>query len=142
MTPTLKSEGPKRYCVSLVGGGDKETALFTVSTENNLCRLNCEYRGKVNFAEADDFFEALCRIRLTLEKENLIPFCYGASLNVFPSRMARQMGLGHSAYRMEMGKSAKKENLVPIFSQGKDVVPASVERQRAYFDEWVASLRS
>jgi hypothetical protein len=132
----------KRYCISLVGSGDKETALFTVSTENNLCRLNCEYRGKVIFAKARDFFEALCIIRLTLEKENLIPFCYGASLNVFPSPMAREMGLGHSAYRMEMGRSAKKENLVPIFSQGEDIVPASVERQRAYFEAWVASLHS
>ncbi len=130
-----------QHCISLSGGSSKETALFTESIENCLCRLSCEYRGKVIAAEAGDFFEALCMIRLTLEKENLIPFCYGASLNVFPSNMARQMGLGHSAYRMEMGKPAGKGNLVPIFSQGKDIFPASVERQHAYFEAWVASLR-
>lgn len=130
-----------QHCISLIGGSGKETALFTESTVNGFCRLSCEYRGQVIAAEAGDFFEALCMIRLTLEKESLIPFCYGASLNVFPSNMARQMGLGHSAYRMEMGTPAKRESLVPIFAQGEDVVPASVERQRAYFDDWVASLR-
>lgn len=33
-------------------------------------------------------------VRLELEKEGLFPFCYGASLNVFLSSMARPMSNG------------------------------------------------
>ena len=36
-------------------------------------------------AEADDYFEALCKIRKTLEAKSIFPLCYGASRNVYRS---------------------------------------------------------
>ena len=58
------------------------------------CRLRCEYRDKVIESSATDFFQALCDVRSLLAKDGLIPLCYGASLNVYPSGMARDMGQG------------------------------------------------
>ena len=130
-----------QHQVFLIGGSDDEIAIFTEEEANGLCRLLCDYRGKVISSEAADYFEALSNIRLELEKESLIPFCYGASLNVFPSGMARDMGQGKAAYKMEMGKPAGRESLVRIFEQGADVIPSPVSRQKEFFGDWLASLR-
>ena len=131
-----------QYQIFLIGGSDDETAIFTEEDADGLCRLLCEYRGKLISSEAQDYFEALSNIRLELEKENLIPFCYGASLNVFPSRMARDMGRGMVAYKIEMGKQVGQESMARIFEQGADVIPSSVSSQKKYFNDWVASLRA
>jgi hypothetical protein len=130
-----------QHQIALIGGADDEFGTFSEEEANGLCRLVCEYRGKRVCAEAHDYFEALSIVRLELEKEGLIPFCYGASLNVFPSRMARQMGRGKAAYKMEMGKPAPRESLVRIFEHGPDVIPSPVARQKEYFNDWLASLK-
>jgi hypothetical protein len=75
-----------------------------------------------------------------LEKERLLPFCYGASLNVYPSGMARDMGAGLQAYQLTLGKSA--HDLVDIFAEGPDVIPAFVLPQREFFQKWLSTLWS
>jgi hypothetical protein len=130
-----------QYQIFLVGGADDETANFMEEVANGLCRLVCEYRGKTIFFDARDYFEALCGIRLELEKEGLIPFCYGASVNVFPSAMGRQMAMGRVAYKLEIGKRGTRQNQVRTFEQGADVIPSSVALQKEYFDDWIASLQ-
>jgi hypothetical protein len=129
-----------QHRVVLIGGAEEEVAVFTEETIGYECRLTCEYRGKRLQASANDFFAALCTIRIELEKESLIPFCYGASMNVYPSPMCRDMGLGRKAYRIVMGKQALREDLVGTFEAGPDVIPVSVAMQREYFEEWIASL--
>jgi hypothetical protein len=130
-----------QYKLSLIGGHVDETALFTEEGSAGKCRLTCEYRGNTLSSEAADFFEALCNIRVELEKEGLIPFCYGASLNVYPSAMAREMSSGKTAYRIEIGKQATRQNLVRVFEQGPDIIPAPVLRQKEFFNEWLSSLQ-
>lgn len=130
-----------QHKIFLIGGADDEMATFTEEEANGLCRLVCEYRGRVVSTEALDYFDALCNVRLELEKEGLIPFCYGASINVFPSPMARQMGKGKSAYKMEMGKQTTRECAVRIFENGADVTPSPVALQKQYFNDWLASLK-
>ena len=51
------------------------------------------------------------------------------------------MGRGLKAYRMREGQHARGEDLVFIFDEGPDVIPASVETQEAYFREWAESDR-
>ncbi|MDX8520814.1 hypothetical protein RFN30_21520 [Mesorhizobium sp. VK23D] len=58
--------------------------MFTLQDVGTRCRLTCSYRNKVIEAEEDDYFEALCQIRKQLEVEGILPFCYGASYNIFP----------------------------------------------------------
>ena len=128
--------------VFLIGGDDDEAAVVVRQDAGEACALVCSYRGKEISASADDFFEALCTIRLQLEKEGLLMFCYGSSLNVYPSPMARDMSCGLQAYKMHAGKHAAIADLVDIFSEGPDVIPASVAQQREYFEQWVTSERS
>ena len=102
--------------------------------------LSLAFRGRQFDASGQDLFETFCQIRLQLEQEGLIPFCYGASLNVYPSRMSREMSGGLAAYRLTSGVQATRENLVSIFDQGPDVIPSSVANQKAFYTEWLASL--
>lgn len=132
----------KKHHLKLIGGDVNEQAVFAEDERGDDCILTCTYRGKTISAEAPDFFEALCGIRLQLEADGLIPFCYGASLNVYPSPMARGMGGGLKAYRLTRGAPARTADLVAIFSEGSDVVPASVEAQANFYDDWLGSLAS
>jgi hypothetical protein len=131
----------EQHEILLIGAGDDERAVLTEHDLDDVCKLTCTYRGKSIEAEATDFFEALCLIRRQLEPEGLMPFCYGASLNVFPSGMARDMGRGLKAYRMTKGAHARMTDLVEIFEAGPDVVPASVDAQEAFWREWLAAPR-
>lgn len=129
-----------RYEVYLIGGADNETAVFTLFADGGDCRIRCGYRHKLIESTATDFFEALCNIRRQLAAEGLLPFCYGASLNVYPSGMSRDMGQGLNAYRLVMGQQAAMTDLVDIFGTGPDVIPASVELQETFFRDWIEKL--
>jgi hypothetical protein len=129
-----------QHKIFLIGGGDDETAIFTLLDGGDDCRLRCEYRGEKIESLAADFFQALCDIRVRLADDRLIPFCYGASVNVFPSGMARSMGQGLKAYKLTIGRQAKMSDLVEIFSEGPDIIPAYVEPQAQFFQDWLAAL--
>ena len=128
------------HSVFVIGGEDDETISLVRSEIGTLCRLVCTVRGEKHVAEERDFFEALCTLRRrALEPKGLIPFCYGASLKVWPSGMARDMGRGLKAYKIEVGAQASE--LVGIFDSGHDVIPAQVAVQAEYARDWIASLR-
>jgi len=125
----------------LIGGGDDESAIFTLLDDGDEYRLRCEYRNETIESAASDYFEALCIVCRRMAEDGLIPFCYGASLNVRPSGMSRSMGGGLKAYKLVQGEQATG-SLIEIFSEGPDVIPASVEAQEQFFQDWLASLRS
>ena len=127
--------------IGLMGGEPGERAQFIESEVGGRCRIACGYRGIEIEGVGEDFFEALCAVRETLEAEGLRPLCYGASANVYPSGMARDMGRGLKAYRMTSGRHARTEDLVGIFDVGADVNPVSVEAQRAWWRAWLSSAR-
>lgn len=136
----------EQHRIRLVGGNEGETAIFALFDEGDhtsaRCRLRCEYRDKVVESTATDFFQALCDVRNLLAEDGLMPLCYGASLNVYPSGMARDMGQGLKAYKMAMGRHARMEDLVEIFAEGPDVVLASVAAQKQFWRDWLASPRT
>ncbi len=132
----------KQHRIRLIGGNEDETAIFTLLVEGQRCRLRCEYLDKTAEGTATDFFQALCDVRCLLAKDVLIPFCYGASLNVYPSGMARNMGQGLKAYKLAAGRHAKTDKLVGIFAHGPDVIPASVAAQEQFYRDWLTSPRS
>lgn len=131
----------KKHKIYIIGGADDETLALIEEEQPEACRLTCEYREKSISAEAEDYFEAFCRIRKKLEEEGIIPFCYGASLDVYPSRMSREMSQGKTAYKTEIGKPARRENIVQIFEAGPDVISSKVHAQREYFESWLNSLK-
>jgi hypothetical protein len=128
------------HTIYFIGGRDDEHGVFTQQKLGQKCLLICEYRNKEISAEAPDFFEALRTIRSQLQVDGLIPYCYGASLNVYPSGMARDMGSGLKAYKLTIGERARSDDLVGIFETGGDIIPSRVEAQEEYFKDWLASL--
>jgi hypothetical protein len=130
------------FSVRLVGGSDGERATFEINDVKNRCLLTCRYRDKTISSDATDFFEALVSIRRQLQADGLAPYCYGASLNVFPSGMARDMGQGLKAYKLTLGKHAKSVDLVDIFDEGTDIAPADVDAQEQFYRDWLGSPRS
>jgi hypothetical protein len=129
------------YSIRLVGGDDGERATFEFDDARDPCLLLCRYRGKTISSQESDFFESLVSIRRRLQADGLMPYCYGASLNVFPSGMARDMGRGLKAYKMALGKHVNSADLVGIFDEGIDVVPADVDAQEQFFRDWLGSPR-
>ena len=90
---------------------------------------------------ASDFFQALCGIRDQLAAHGFFPLCYGASRNVYPSGMLRDMAEGISAYRLTIGKAVSIEDLVNIFETGPDLEVSTVAAQKAFWDAWLVSHR-
>jgi hypothetical protein len=126
-----------QHTILLVGGADSETATLSTETVDDLCRIKFCFRGQTIEVLDFDYFEAFIQVRNRLEQERLIPVCYGASLNVFPSGMCRSMGEGLKAYRLKPGQMVKGEDLVGIFDTGPDVIPATVSGQREYYEQWL-----
>jgi hypothetical protein len=92
--------------------------------------------------EADDLFEALCQLRLFLERpENgaWSILCNGARRDAYPSRVAREMSGGKKLYLLTMGKKAALEDLVYIFDQAAPEQVGTVEQQFSTYRKWMES---
>jgi hypothetical protein len=88
-----------------------------------------------------DFFECLVHLRQKLAQYNYRPLCKGARLNVYPSRMCRDMSSGSVAYEMTIGKHADTKDLVSIFDYAEPELIASIDEQKSFFKRWVESER-
>jgi hypothetical protein len=97
--------------------------------------------GRVLTASSErGYFHAFCEIRKQLEPLDIVPKCFAASENVYPSPMIESMGCGEKAYRLTLGKQARMSDLIEIFETADDVHPVSVELQRKYYKKWIESL--
>lgn len=115
--------------------------LFLWNETDDVCNLVLRYNAKEINAVEDNHFEAMCSIRLQLENDGLLPSCYGASRNAYPSSMSRGMGSGLQIYKSKLGESARTVDLVSIFAEGPDVQPVTVSEQGAFYQVWLVSLR-
>jgi len=121
--------------------GTREESGKTYSTRE--CSIRMIAPGWEADGAGEDHFEALMQLRLKLEPLGHVLLCYGASLNVFPSGMMRDMADGLTAYRLEKVDAHKRgEDLderdvsVYIFDTGPDVVPATVKEQIDNYARW------
>ena len=108
---------------------------------HRVCRITLSYGDSEIECSDRDYFEAFCRVREQLERVDVTPLCYGASRNVFPSGMCRDMGDGLRAYRMQMGRKVGRGDMVSIFDSGPDIDPVSVEIQKEFFNKWLGSFK-
>ena len=125
-----------------LGDGSIQDGRITISEKGERVSLSLELGTNTISATADDGFDAFCEIRRSLELEGIYPECIGAARHVFPSGMCRSMGNGLMAYKLVLGSQALTKDLVNIFDHEGDFSPATVDEQEAFFDEWIASLRS
>ncbi|MFJ8162639.1 hypothetical protein ACIRBY_17185 [Streptomyces sp. NPDC096136] len=86
------------------------------------------YRTDMSEHTAWNLFEALAHVRNDLERSGLKPAIEGACKDVYPSRMALEMGGGRRAYRWT---SSRRPETVDIF----DGVPTVDYARLAYVAE-------
>jgi len=99
------------------------------------------FGGKSEKKAAFDCYGAFQEARRVFESEGCRFLCYGASLNVWPSGMARDMGMGLKCYKLPKNRAATLDDLVPIFDAGDDVIPSTVDEQCAYAKAWFENAR-
>jgi hypothetical protein len=102
------------------------------------CSLTLEFNGYSYSATALDFFEALCSIRKELEQLDIIPDCYGAAINCFPSSMGRSMSDAMVVHYLEIGKRGGP--LKHLFETSSDLALSTVAEQEAFYEQWLKSL--
>jgi hypothetical protein len=103
------------------------------------CIVNVTFDGVGFHGSSSDFFAALGEARRQLERTGHRLLCYGASRNVWPSGMSRDMGRGLKAYQVTLGQRGGV--LRGIFANGPDVVPSTVEEQAGFSQQWFSSIR-
>jgi hypothetical protein len=134
------------WTVQAIGrnGGKQARCLLRLPDrrpDSRACEIEVLMGQKAWTRIATDYFAALVLVRRDLEADGWLLSCYGGSRNVFPSGMARDMGLGLKAYKMRLGQHARNEDLVDIFTSGPDVDPVSVDDQETFWKEWLASSK-
>lgn len=85
--------------IEFVGQGTTQTGrlLCLLSGDDYTVRIECS--GSTFESSSPSAFGALAEIRLRLEDEGLIPALEGARRDVYPSRMALDMGGGRRSHR-------------------------------------------
>jgi hypothetical protein len=122
-----------------------EASLYLyIDTDNNcLIKLHKDGDAEIIFS-ANDFFDSLVKLRNWIyEKEQLLPMCKGALINVYPSRMSRQMSNGMKAYYLTKQKQAHTSDIVDIFDLvkvGEEDKLSTPKQQLEYFKKWIKSL--
>jgi hypothetical protein len=86
--------------------------------------------GVEHVAVEHDAFEALCTVRLELEREGWLLGVEGARIDVWPSGVARDQGGGLRAYRLRRGRSPGPADLVDVFAPADERL-TTVAQQRA-----------
>jgi hypothetical protein len=132
--------------LELVHPGDGRHArgllrLAAPDPRTQACALELIFAERRWARTSSDYFDALCLIRRDLEEDGWLLSCYGASREVYPSAMARDMGLGRKAYKTQLGRHARSSDLVDILATGPDVQPATVDEQAEFHRRWIAGPR-
>jgi hypothetical protein len=76
-----------------------------------------------------DLFDALTTLRRSLESDGWLICCAGASRDVYPSGMSRQMSGGRAAYRHVTGRQPGQADLVDILDAVDPVEVVGVDAQ-------------
>jgi hypothetical protein len=127
----------------LLPNGHNLPAVFELdfgTQEDEIVSIKLSFANHKFISHGDTFWEALKKLRINLEKENILIVCYGSCLNVHPSPTILNMGEGRQAYRLTIGEQAKKKNLVDILGSDNDVQPTTVKKQEDYYSKWLISL--
>ncbi len=136
--PSTRSES---HVVAFTTPAGTVNGTFTLSTTpDGLCQLSLVLGDQHVDSTATDYFDALSTIRRALEPRGILPVCYGASLTCFPSGMARDMAAGLTVYKLNMAQAGRRPDLVALFDTGPDVVPSTVDEQRAHYAAWLRSI--
>ena len=114
--------------------------LYSECAEDpNLVQITAEIDGDLYTEKAGNFFEALQRLRLRLEKNTIQICCNGAAETVYPSFMQLDMGDGQLAYKQTLGKPARTADIVGIFDCEEGLNFTTVKAQKDFHAKWLQS---
>lgn len=119
--------------------GSTATGALTRKEKDRACWLRLVCDGIDESSTGTDYFESFVQIRRRLAQRGILPLCYAASRNVWPSGMARDMADGLAAYKLRMGFPGSET--VHIFDRGPDIDPVTPDVQKAYSEAWLKSLK-
>jgi hypothetical protein len=102
-------------------------------------RITLFYNNQTISRTSSNYFHAFCEIRTVLEPQGFRFLCYGASCDCYPSGMTLDMGEGNFVYKLTMGKVARNKDMLHTFQTGEDIIPATFEEQRLFFETWLDS---
>ena len=122
-----------------IADGTTSPAIIKRKENDPTCWLQLIGVGINESSTSTDYFESFTIIRKRLAKRSILPICYGASRNIWPSGMARDMTEGLAAYKLRMGSPG--EEMVHIFDRGPDVDAVAPEEQKAFSEAWLKSLK-
>ena len=134
----MNSNEVYREIILKLSDGRKLKASLVYRERDATCWLQLTAEGITEESTNTDYFKSFTDIRRRLAKNGIFPICYGASRKVWPSGMARDMGQGLKAYKLELG--IKGGEMVGIFETGSDVEPVTPEEQQAFEGEWFRSM--
>ncbi len=128
----------------VLNDGSRSPADLNIEVREEASRafyaVTLELNGKTVAGQSKEgLFDALRKLRMTLEKDKVLLHCFGASENVYPSGMQVSFG-GTKAYRMRLGAPALLKDIVDIFASDDSVRPSTVEQQEKFRERWLASL--
>jgi hypothetical protein len=103
-------------------------------------RLICPNFKELEF-ENQDLFECLIDLRQEIEKKNWKLLCNGSRIDVYPSRMLREMNGAGRAYILKIGEQARTEDIVHIFDYAALELIGSISEQENFHETWFRSLK-
>ncbi len=119
--------------------GSKITGKLVRRSPDPSFWMNLTADGINESASSNDYFDTFAKIRKRLAGKSIYPLCYGASKDIWPSGMSRDMGQGLKAYRLVLGKKARE--LYNIFETGDDIDPVHPDIQKEFAEKWFESLK-
>jgi hypothetical protein len=112
---------------------------YSVGSEVTLTASSSVF-GELRYAEAN-LFDALIKFRLHLEKIDYFLLCNAARKDTYPSRAIKQMGGAFRVYVLHAGQQANPADLVDALGPATLDKIATVDEQRAAYEDWLRSLR-
>jgi hypothetical protein len=129
-----------QYSVTLESPTGLVDAQLSLYEDIDNYRVDVASPGYSFSRTADDYFAAFQLLRSDMQKKGLTPLCNGASLDVYPSPMGRDMGGGYKAYKLHPGQQAKMADLINIFEHTIEIRHCTVDEQNEYYEKWLSSL--
>ena len=109
-----------------------------VLEETDVCKINLTYNESHIVVEGNDFFSCIQQIKKSYPE--ILIYCKGYKINVYPSRMTAQLSKGLKSYEYQLGSPATNENLVNTFDYEDENLSSSVIEQENFYKAWLKSL--
>lgn len=106
-----------------------------IENPNEILVHNSEIFGSNKFV-GTDLFECLVQLRLFLEAQSIYVLCNGSRIDVYPSRLIRQMTNGRMAYILKSNTPVSSEFLVNIFDKTDANKVGTVKEQIEFYKNW------